>query len=132
MDTYTFNETNRCLHVRELDNLAPSDKRSYDSIINLILFLKRYHQACRNSDVRCFYDEQLYMCLCDFKHRSALCYKYDFQYDQCEFCLNGGLCIYRNKLKNRFNYVCQCQQCSYGSLCQYRIAQFGYSLWKLY
>ena len=77
VDTHTFNETNRHRHVLELDNLTPSDKRSYDSTINLIRFLKRYHQACQNSDVRC---------LCDFKHRSALCYKYDFQYDQYGYC----------------------------------------------
>ncbi|CAF1486184.1 unnamed protein product [Adineta ricciae] len=126
-----LNETNRCRHAREFENLVPVNKNDYKSDRNLIPFLKRYHQPCQNSNVLCFYDERTYMCLCDLRRHSALCYRYDFQSDQCQFCLNDGICVYRNKHENRFDFQCRCQQCYYGSVCQYRMAQFGYSLESL-
>ncbi|UJR18257.1 hypothetical protein I4U23_005160 [Adineta vaga] len=127
-EIFTLNETNRCRHAREFQNLVPEDKNDYNSDIKLIPFMKRYHQACQNSNILCFYDEQTYLCLCDLQRQSASCYKYDFQYDQCHFCLNDGLCVYRNKHENRYDYLCRCSKCYYGLLCQYKTAQFGYSL----
>jgi hypothetical protein len=58
----TFNETNRCRHTREFHNLIPIDKNDYNSDRNIIPVIKRYHQACHNSNILCFYDEQTYIC----------------------------------------------------------------------
>ncbi|CAF1690320.1 unnamed protein product, partial [Adineta ricciae] len=60
-----LNETNRCRHAREFENLVPVNKNDYKSDRNLIPFLKRYHQACQNANILCFYDERTYMCFCD-------------------------------------------------------------------
>ncbi|UJR24308.1 hypothetical protein I4U23_027275 [Adineta vaga] len=109
-------------------NLIPKDKNDYNSDIKLIPFMKRYHQVCRNSHILGFYDEQTYFCLCDLQRQSAFCYKYHFQYDQCDFCLYDGLCIYRNKHENRSDFLYRCHQCYYRLLCQYKTAQFGYSV----
>ncbi|UJR08503.1 hypothetical protein I4U23_012769 [Adineta vaga] len=105
----------RYQHAREFDHLVLLNKDDYHSEIFLVQILKRYHQACRNTNVSCFYDEQTYICICNTKQRFASC-------------LNDGLCLYGNRYENRYDYLCQCRSCYYGSLCQHRTAQFGYTL----
>ena len=93
--------------------------------------VKYYPSLCRKwNDLVCFYDEDLFMCLCDLD-RFANCFKFDFQRiynclgsNPCE---NGGQCSQDDDTCPTAS-SCFCAKCYYGSRCQFISTGFGLSL----
>lgn len=113
----------RCSHTREY-NLIPKDS-SFES---LLIKLKQYHSPCQKSNLTvCFYDERSYFCFCHEITRRATCFHYNFTYDRCHRCMNGGRCFSGDQQRNKNDFICHCPQCVYGSLCQYQMHQISIS-----
>jgi len=99
---------------------------SFDLFISVEISPFKYHDLCnQNQSLLCFMDD-LYLCICEENHNRAECFGYDYNLDQCSFCLSGGQCLKENRWRSDF--MCLCPQCYYGSLCQFSIEGISFTL----
>jgi hypothetical protein len=119
----------RCGHVKEF-NLIPNDYSSE----SLLSVMKRYHRPCqmfKNISRICFYDPRIYFCFCNTTTRRSSCFFYDFEYDLCDNCLNGGQCYAGDRKTKRKDFICRCPRCMYGALCEFRMDRLSFSFESL-
>lgn len=93
--------------------------------------VKNYHIPCQNqSDLRCFHDDDQYLCLCTADRRAnCLTFDHRMQSDcqQLSFCENGGRC-FQNAIKCPTAALCACPECYLGRRCQLSTKGFGLPL----
>ena len=108
----TIIASNQCQNVSTLFNA--STMRDYSHLKRV----KLYHLPCNNNhQLRCFFDEYR-MCLCA-TDRNSVCYYFNHERDNCDYCENGGLCIQRDTLEHEWQFHCICPSCTFGTLCQF-------------
>ena len=123
----TVEESDRCLHIRDLFN---------QTIVNspIVHRIKYYHLPCQRSelDLRCFYDNyQLCFCQEVVGYRVANCF--DFNSTKKSICTgfnackNDGICYQEDTTCSRLS-ICQCQPCFYGAQCDITTNSFNLSL----
>lgn len=117
----------------ETKNQCPYIDRLFDSAIVKQIPLQRakfYQEPCQNySSLACFHDEN-FMCICD-RYRLSHCFAFAHRLMNCSYshsCLNDGLCLQEDEIRNPLDYICICQECFFGDLCQYTTSQYSISL----
>jgi hypothetical protein len=122
--TTQVNEKTRCMHIRTLISTNETQRISDYSPI-------KYHSICRNNtDLFCFRDD-FYLCICDENHSRVECFRYDYQLDQCSYCLAGGRCLKGDRSKSN-DYICLCPPCHSGTKCQFNSNSFAFTLDQLF
>jgi hypothetical protein len=114
----------RCPHIRELFDETTSG-------FSVLRRVKYYHVLCKNhSDLLCFHDHELFMCLCT-EERHANCFQFNFNMTyNCQGhseCQNEAEC-FQDHPKCPTMTVCVCPDCFYGAKCQFTTKHFGLSL----
>jgi hypothetical protein len=59
------------------------------------------------------------------------CFLYDYQLDQCSYCLAGGRCLKGDRSKSN-DYICLCPPCHSGTKCQFNSNSFAFTLDQLF
>ncbi|CAF5022573.1 unnamed protein product, partial [Rotaria sp. Silwood1] len=115
----------KCQHAKEFDLI-----RMNYSHQALLFVMKRYHRPCqqlKQKSTVCFYDPQTYFCFCNTTTHRSLCFFYNFKYERCNECLNGGSCYTGEQKLNKKDFICRCAPCVYGALCEFRMDHFKYT-----
>ncbi|CAF1647757.1 unnamed protein product, partial [Adineta ricciae] len=124
-DIYTEIQSNYyCRHIKELFN---STFVQYQYLRRV----KYYPLLCRqNSQLKCFYDDDNLMCICDLD-RFSNCFRFNnTNIDSCSdhnLCQNGGQC-FENNDRCPTRLTCICPDCFYGVKCQLSTSSFMFSL----
>ena len=114
---------NRCPYI---DQLFPETLLQ----LNPLQRAKFYQEPCQKQhDLKCFHDET-FMCLCN-RDRLPDCFLFIHRLTNCSstyVCINDGLCLQENEIRNPLGYVCLCQPCFFGDFCQLTTSQYSISL----
>jgi len=118
------NNTNHCLHIRELFNESFSE-------LHVLRRMKYYHFPCQNHiDLSCFYDD-IHMCICNSNLQQSNCFLFNhtitYNCQENNICENKGQCFEDYKQCPTL-LKCVCDDCSYGSRCQFSTKGFEISL----
>ncbi|CAF0927239.1 unnamed protein product [Adineta ricciae] len=114
-------------------NYCPYIDQLFNTTILRLVSLQRakyYQQPCQNhSQLMCFHDES-FICVCDRYHITK-CFNYAHRSMNCSSshsCLNGGLCLQQDEIRNPLDYLCICEECFFGERCQFTTSQYTISL----
>ncbi|CAF1371230.1 unnamed protein product, partial [Adineta steineri] len=114
-------------------NHCPYIDQLFDKTIVQLIPLQRakyYQEPCqKHSQLICFHDEN-FMCICN-RYRITQCFIYVHRLMNCSSshsCLNDGLCLQQDEIRNPLDYVCICEECFFGDLCQFTTSQYSISL----
>ena len=115
---------NRISHIDQLFNANVLNMNDLDRV-------KFYQQPCRERpDLTGFHDEA-FICLCNRKHLPD-CFPFIHHIANCSatsnVCLNKGLCLQDDEVRNPLGFVCICERCFFGDLCQHTTSDYSLSL----